>query len=404
VIVAMALVLLAGVSGLGWMQSHTSVQPAGVETELGMPDQIWAADEHLPGTDDTGPIGPLVAVAPSVRDSWLGDPEDALIGISATGEYAFLDLPHAISSVVVKPALSADGRYVAYWRTGTPSGEPGDITQTGDRTPPVGVAVYDTVTGRTYEHLVETVHGLQPENLVWAGDRLWFDVWQMDAPRPDGQSASREQVLAWDPVRDVVQDVDSSLDLFRAGAWGDAVLVTARQRLVRATLTSTETLGRLSRDLEGFMSPLFPSPDGTRLAGLAATDAGNGIGPVLVGELGSPDPSGVLALAPVGRTGQLPVGGLVGWRDPDHLVTIDYGAGTGEATYQTLNVTSGAMEILGYAEGNEPILAADALRGPVFEAPEPPTPLDPLLLVGAGAVTVVAAGLGLLWWRRRVQR
>jgi hypothetical protein len=160
----------------------------------------------------------------------------------------------------------------------------------------------------------------------------------------------------------------------------------------------------LGQGLVGFRSRVFVSPDQTRLAGLADTDAGDGTGPVLTGEVGSLDPSGSLALAPVGSTGELPVGGLVGWRDPDHVVTVDLGLGTGELTYQTLDVTTGASEILGYAEGNEPILAADALRGPVFDAPEPPTPLNPLLLVGAGVVTVLAAGLALVWWRRRVQR
>ena len=94
VVVAAALVALAGLGGLGWSRSHDTVRPAGTDTPLGMPDQIWSASEHLPGTDDTGPIGPLVAVVPTVRDSWTGNRSNGLLGISATGEYAFLDLPH----------------------------------------------------------------------------------------------------------------------------------------------------------------------------------------------------------------------------------------------------------------------------------------------------------------------
>lgn len=402
VILVTALVVLAGVGGLGLTHGRTSVQPAGVETELGMPDQIWAADEHLPGTDDTGPIGPLVAVVPTVRDSWLGESTSGVVGISATGEYAFLDLPHAISSAVAHPALSADGRHVAYWRSGTPSGEPGDVTQSGDRTPPVGVAVYDTVTGRTYEHLVETEHGLQPENLVWAGDRLWFDVWQMDAPEDDGsQAASLETVLSWLPATDDVRPATGRVDLSRATAWGEAVLTSHRDRLRRSTPEHTDLVGVLDSVVFDFQTPFYVSRDASRVAVQESPGAGQSWR-LLTGELASE--GGTVSLEEVAPSRGGYRGTLVGWRDDEHVVVHEPGGGTGEGTYLTVEVRTGEAEILGYAEGEEPILATNALRGPVFEAPEPPTPLNPFVLAGAGLATVLAAGACLLTWRRRVQR
>ena len=402
-VVAAALVALAGLGSLGWSRSHVVVQPAGTETPLGMPDQIWLADEHLQGTDDTGPIGPLVAVVPTVRDTWFGRPDNGVLGISATGEYAFLDLAHGIDSSIGQPAVSADGRYVAYWRSGTPSGTPGNLAMAEEGVGVgVGVGVYDTVTGKTYERLVETEHGLQPENLLWAGDRVWFDVWQMDAPSGDGgQSSSLTEIVSWDPVRDVVQYADRRIDLSRATAWDGSVVTSRENKLLRSGPTSTETIGVLDSEVFDFQSPLFVSPDGTRVAAPQAPWGGDPV-PLLVGTLGPA--AGTVTLDEVPSVSVTFQGSLLGWRDPDHVVVADYGAGTGEATYEAIEVATGDAEILGYAEGNPPIFAAEALTGPVFEAPEPPAPRNPFLVYGGGAAILLAAGLALRWWRRRVQR
>jgi hypothetical protein len=400
VVVMVAAALLVGLGGLGWTQSRTSVQPAGVETELGMPDQIWAADEHLPGTDDTGPIGPLTAVVVTPRSGWLRGSSNAVLGISATGEYAYLDLPRQLDPTVAAPAISADGRMVAYWRVGSPSGAPGHVGADGSDQAPVGVAVYDTTTGETVQHLVDTEHGLQPEHLLWVGDHLWFDVWQMDAPRDDGgQSASLTDVVAWNPRSDDVRAAPR-LDLAYATAWDDAVVTSRRDRLLRTTVDGTETLGVLRSRVFDFVTPFFVSPGSTQVTAQERDDAG-GPWPLLVGSVDRN--GGTIALDEAAR-GNRYEGELLGWRDDDHVVVVDNGAGTGEATYQSVDVNTGEAQILGYAEGNRPILAADALAGPVFEAPEPPTPLHPLLVWGSAVGVVAVAGVSLLWWRRRVQR
>lgn len=398
--------LLGGLAGLSWSQGRVQVEPAGLDTELGMPDQIWLADGHLPGTDETGPIGPLVAVVPNVREQWIGDASNGLVGISATGEYAFLDLPRRAEPAydAGRPALSADGRYLAYWLAGRPSGEPGDL----DGDPVVGVGVYDTVTGVDFEYTVETEHGLGPENLVWADGLLWFDVWQVVEPRDDGFASKRMQVVAWAPTSDeatVWERRDRDIpDLYEASTWQDSVVTVTGRSVVGTSRDGLVSWGRFADRLY-FRSPLYISPDGSLgIAQQNLDDDRQPNGPLLVGRVGAQSADlPELDFLGVPQTGEVPVDELLGWRDDTHVVAYMYGPAS-EADLRMIDVTTGESTTLGYAEGNQPTFASNALRGPVFEAPEPPTPLNPFLVSGAAASVLLAAGLALLWWRRRVQR
>jgi hypothetical protein len=400
VVVTTVVVLLAGLTGLSWSRAHVDVQPATPETQLGLPDHFYVPSERLPGTDEVGPIGPLSAVVHGL---------ERLTAVSGTGEYAFLDLPGwrpmDEDDVSAQASLSADGTRLAYWGSGEPSGEP--IYDHAI----VSVRVYDTVNGDVKTYDVPTEHGVQPETLRWAGDTLWFEIWQYDAPEGDGSRSGRlERTVAWDPERGSSKEWDGRLEKLQltwATEWDDALVVMGGQgtvRLFRPEGTENLATVRSPRISEG----VFLDENGTRLAGLRDTDGGSSVTdeqlPVVLGAV--PEPPGTSS--PV-RMNQVPgmddVGlqVLFGWRDQNHLVGFRYGNGA-EAGISSVDVRTGELELLSVYDLNVPELAADALRGPVFDAPPPPEPMNPTVVYGGIAAIVLLGGALLLWWRRRVQR
>ncbi|MGZ3527302.1 MAG: hypothetical protein ACXVAO_06330 [Vulcanimicrobiaceae bacterium] len=152
-IVATAVLALVAIAGLTWQRSSApSPAPTPAGSPVGLPDRFYPPSPWLPGTDDAGPLGRLIAVVQAERGGW-GGTRQGVVGISAsTGDYRFLDLPDLAGGAV----LSADGRHVAYWVTGAVSGS----AHVGSA-PVVGVAVYDTVTGHVERQVVPTEHGLE---------------------------------------------------------------------------------------------------------------------------------------------------------------------------------------------------------------------------------------------------
>ncbi len=405
VAVATAAALVGGLAGLSWSRSDVDVQPAGPRTELGFPDRFYLPSERLPGTDDTGPIGPLSALLSG---------HERPIGISATGEYAFLDLPTRADRTFVGdvggPAINADGTKVAYWREGRPSGEPlGDGYDSI-----VGVNVYDTVSGDVVTFPVPTEHGLQDQALVWAGDTLWFEVWQNDAPRDDGSaSGSLQETVAWNPADDSRTTWDRGLpglSLWSASAWDGRLVGLGGQGALRF-FTHEGTEVRAEVDMSPRVDPhVVVSDDGRRLAALEDTDGPSVTDtlpqPLLVGEL--PDRAGTTpAVAPqqVPGTADQGVNEVLGWRDDSHVVAMRYGNGADrQAALVSVDVVTGEQELLAPLTTNTPELAADALEGPLLDAPPPPDPLDPRLVYGGIAAILLGCTVALVWWRRRVQR
>jgi hypothetical protein len=99
------------------------------------------------------------------RPGWWGSTQGTVAVSAETGRYAFLDLPERAEGT--ETALAPDGRYVAYWRTGSPSGSP------PEEGPAVtGFAVYDADTGEVRTQEVETAHGLSADTLVFADDTM----------------------------------------------------------------------------------------------------------------------------------------------------------------------------------------------------------------------------------------
>ena len=163
---------------------------------LRLPDVVREPGDWEPAFD--GPPGPLAAVGIGTRAGLLTT-RTAWWGVSGmTGEARFLDLPDAAVGVG-SPALSEDGRRLAYWSTGPTTGEP---LIDGDYDPAVGVAVLDLVTGDVRRWDTSTPHGLMTAGLAWAGDVLWWVGGDYATGGTEeerrGESSARVAAHTWD--------------------------------------------------------------------------------------------------------------------------------------------------------------------------------------------------------------
>src|SRR3954467_4864466 len=70
VVLSMAAVALVVLGSVTWLRSPAAVEPLPADSPGGMPDHIYAASRWLPGTDDSGPLGPIAALFRSERESW----------------------------------------------------------------------------------------------------------------------------------------------------------------------------------------------------------------------------------------------------------------------------------------------------------------------------------------------
>ena len=188
-LLGLVVVLLLGLGGWGIHLSR-DVQPADSHGTPHLPDRFFY--DVSPWTHPfDGPPGPLVTVFPHERKTLLHTTSE-IVGVTASsGTYGFLDLPDdAVPSDVTSNslALSPDGRRLAFWVSGTPSGSPNTTMIEGETV--TGVAVYDAVDGRLRESRSATVHGLEPRALLWADDStLLFSYGQIQG-RDGTQRAS----------------------------------------------------------------------------------------------------------------------------------------------------------------------------------------------------------------------
>lgn len=408
-VVATAVVL--AVLGSGWLRvpDPADLPTADARTALRLPDAFHRPSRWLPTADD--PPGPLVAVVPTQDGAFWGGDRAGVVGVSgATGEYAFLDLPDlpAVASSSLDdstvPALSDDGRRVAYWYVGETREEP-------VRRGPVlaGVAVYDTVTGEVVRRPVPTDHGVNGADLVWSGDRLWLSWYAVRTPR--GNSATSGGSVAWTPSTGEERAFPRLNGIGGAtGADGGLVLGDGRFDVLGPTGGAVpDGAWRLSRLTTG---PVHVSPDGTRIAVLEDPDGRANLSTgepatVLVGALGPP--GSTVRLREVGDGSWA---GVAGWRDDDHVVvsrTMGPRAGEGDqqtTAFASLDVSTGFPA--GLTEQHDPsyyslVLARDALAAPTYRAPDAGSHPDPRLLAGAVAAATLGGLVGVLLWRRRVR-
>jgi hypothetical protein len=405
----LTLVLLAAVGSLvgGLLPAATyDVGPADAGAGLRLPDRIERPSTWLKGTDDVGPIGPVVAVFTSTRASGLVPRNDmGLVAVSASGDYAFLDLPGVARTPSLQSggvALSADGRWIAYPLTGDTRQGP-NLTE-GDVV--TGVGAYDTVTGEARRLELPSDHGITLNDLRWVGDEVRFSSGEYDeaAGAEDDGYATRIADFSWD-----VTATPSGAERTRrdAGEWYetgttvDGRVVEADRRRVRV-LPGDTGAPPIELRLDVLPEPgISLSPSSVRLALLQDDDGGNRSD-------GATQPLR-FAVVPESGSGDvetIPVEGvkaheLRGWRDDQHVVVQDLAA----PGLTAVDVNTGATEPLVRLPSRDPLaevlVAQGALAAPTFAAPGPPYVMAPWLQAGLIGLGLLLSLAGLRLWRRR---
>ncbi|MCD4534904.1 hypothetical protein LRP67_12485 [Nocardioides sp. cx-169] len=397
---ALSLVLLTAVGSLlGALLPALSydVGPADAEAALRLPDRLYTPSPWLPGTDDVGEIGPLVALVGAERKTWSGSGA-GVAGVSAEGDYAFLDLPGLGGALGrdqgASIALSDDGRLVAYPLTGRPEGEPTFV----------GVAVYDTVTGEVTSQRIPTEHGISFGGFAWAGARLWMQYGQLEQAadeEPSSSWGSEYHVYSWD-LDDGIRRASGRLANRMPDVSASSGLVTWQgRRLWVFDREGASVLRDLRLDLASDAPPAL-NPSGTRVAVLEDPDGDPTLSdgrPYLL--RAGVVPEGENVRVATARVGDRTADELWGWRDDWHVLVRDLGA---HALF-SVDVNTGAREpMLTLPDATESpgtVLAEDALAAPRFDAPEPPHPMDPRLRLGLIVLVVLLGGGRLvIWWRR----
>ena len=107
------------------------------------------------------------------------------------------------------------------------------------------------------------------------------------------------------------------------------------------------------------------------------------------------------------RVGDATFHTVLGWRDDEHVVVQRFGCAEPWVTWDSIDVTTGEMVQVAAGDARSqalPAVAQQAWQAPLLtDAPAPPSPLDPRLLLGL-ALLVGAAGVGgVVGWRPRVR-
>ncbi|MQW76305.1 hypothetical protein GHK92_10490 [Nocardioides sp. dk4132] len=401
VVAALGVLAVVAVGAVSWQRAAPPAELAPASAPAAMPDELFVPSPWLPGTEEAGPLGQLAAIIPADRGGWTGA-EMEIAGVSATTrEYRFLDLPDLYAPPGA--VLSPDGRHVAYWATGEPSGTPNDSDA-----PVTAVGLYDAASGEVERYDIETEHGLAVEDLVWTDPStllVSYGQWQGGEDDTD-MDVSMSRTAPWEVLRvgDELRELGSPLDHGHVWGGGDGVVVMSGsgRNAGRWLLDPTRPRQpqRLRTDRGSFVPPRV-SPDRTRIAGVPGHRAPN--------RLAVADLSGDTRAEYVTVPGDKRTFEVLDWSDDDHVVVLRHGrddVGEFHVTVMETDVETGEQRELvdvPAALTNQPRFALDLLGGPIVEAVEPPDPMDPRAVVGLSGGAVAAAGAGIFLWRRRVQ-
>jgi hypothetical protein len=406
----LALIALLGAGGLTWHAGRERIQPAGPQGTPHLPDRFFIPSPWLPAFG--GPPGQLVAVGMAERKSVLHTWVD-LYGVTASGSrYGFLDIADLAdlesSGSPAPPVLSPDGRSVAFWVTGKPSGSPN--TELNGQTV-TGVAVYDASTGRVRTVQLPTVHGLAPQGLLWSDSRtLVMDVGQ--AVSGDGTQLSTSShgahLIAWrlEDRRPTRLDVPRGADAWGEFSEGHGFVLSGGAGAAQHWL-----LWPREPDRDRWVSA--PQGDHEPVAGpgartLASVPGRRNPNRLLVGAI----PSGhrAVAMDPVSDARQY-VRPLV-WTDRHHVAAVVRNPvkGAPSVTYRMdlVDVDTGSARTLVDERGEGDnwqglSFAADLLSAPSTHGSPPSDPWD-RRAVALGLLIGAVALLGLLGWGLGVRR
>lgn len=406
------LALVAGLGGVGVTVQDsrlTPAPPAANERVPRLPAQLHEVSPWLPTTEEAGPIGPLALVVTGMMELDLVGGQPAYVGVSAlTGAYRFLSLPDLPAggdgATGDGIALSPDGTKVAYWYGGSYDEEFAALH-------PVGIAVYDTVTGDLKRHPIEAPWRIQAEKPVWVGDKVWISWFENIRDEPG--AGENGQTASWSPEADELRRLPGSVWLPQDTGVAGGQVVSERRGAVRI-LDADGAVLRSVRPRGQYEGQLMLSPGGERLVGRADPDGdpssfSDEPAPVLTAEVPAGCDGCVVDLEEVSGTDQL---WPVGWRDDDHLVVTEQERVAAEEyrwSYRSLDLTTGKVTELvdpgGLGNGNY-LFAGDAWTWETWDAPPPDDPIDPRAVLGGGLALALVSGLGaaVLWRRSRVGR
>lgn len=350
---------------------------------------------------------PALAVTSVEHGTWRGT-ETRVAAISATtGEYVVLNIP-ANTTDDDEVVLSPDGRYLAYWTAGTPTGDPN--TSDGQEDPTTGVTVYGLVTGKQVaHHEIASEHGVIPTSLLWAdattlvfGYGQWAEGDTGDNPGLAWQKDDR--AFTWS-----LGDTPERLQL--PGVSGiDSTFSEAQDGVVLTGSRLIDLNRNTSQKIRVPASPGNTGPGGgsgdLRGDGVYTTIGGPGLPPqtpnkVTLTKIGSSGSTTKPRVVP-GTSGTIQV---LGWRS-DRLVLTRWLRGD-RAEIQAVDVETGEHEVLARTprrgSGSLWQWAEDLLEAEVVPGREPPSPVDPRLLLGWIVAVIAATGTALVYWRRRVR-
>lgn len=404
-IIGAAVATLATITGVTVESAGPAPAPAPANAPIGLPSRIHVPSPWLPGSDEVGPPGQTVALLIADRGGWSGTATGVVAVSAATGDYRFLDLPDWERSEF--PVLSPDGRHVAYWAAGPTTGTPN--TEFTDGSDPIaGLAVYDTATGDVVRHTFPTEHGLWPEGLSWGdASRLYVDYYQLvagdDGDAMDRGSGTDHTFWEWEfrTSQPEPWDFGERHQVSEVGipAGGRQTVLADRGLWILEAGSAPLRVSQTSRVM--YDSGHAISPDGAQIAGIW-------------GNVRSPNHVVVLSSLRAGGfdAERLRTAGssftVHGWTDENHVAVTRRSEpvreGYGMAVY-SVDATTGEVDQLVRLPDDwlsRDVWASDLLGAPVVDRPAPPTPLDPRVVTVLACGALVAAGLALWRWRRRV--